>query len=580
MKKTIAFCLYAFVLLLVITGILLTRFIFVYDYNGFIEHLTQNLGKQDNWIPYFKTRLPIHSFSFIKKMVCVYDIVTVPIIVLLIYHSKKIITNGEKFLNKIYTSVKQILVSFKTLSTFEKYFFYTIIAFVFIKAVWYAFTLPIQYDEAWSYNYYESNSFWESFLLPGNNHKFFTVIAWFFNRLPFFNKVFLIRLPAAIGGVLLLTLFFNYVKKSFSTGIALIGFTWLAICAPVAIYMIIARSYIYVLLFSLLLIEVCFRIINNNTGKYHYAILFCIIILGYFTNPVFFFGHFILTLFIIFQLFQGRQYKTIKAVIYTNIIATVCLIVIYAADILGGHFHELASAAFKPEGSNYFITCLKYNGWYQLGWGIEPSKALFIFLPILTIAFILCFVKKVQPKKILLYAIVSIVWLPIYALLAHDDTSCRKTIYITLSFTFLLMFILDTAFHKYIHNKYLVAGICIIILLANSISLPNFNLFKWSTGMNESCEKISSILLSKNISSCYIFQNYYKPGMEFYCKENSRPIKLYMADSTSIDYSATAFTNATAESVLLDKEINTSIDKTKYYLLFEDQYVALYALKK
>ena len=167
-----------------------------------------------------------------------------------------------------------------------------------------------------------------------------------------------------------------------------------------------------------------------------------------------------------------------------------------------------------------------------------------------------------------------------YALLAHDDTSCRKTIYITLSFTFLLMFILDAAFHKYLYNKYLVSAISVTILLGNTISLPNFNLFKWSTEMNESCEKVSGILLNKNISSCYVFQNYYKPGIEFYYKENSRPIKLYMADSTSIDYSATAFTSAAAESVLLNKEINTSIDKNKYYLLFEDKYVALYTLKK
>jgi len=573
MKRTVFFCLLFFSFLLVIAASVSTSFFFSKEYNAIIVYFVKTLKKTDSWIPYFQTKFSPKAFSVTKKIIIGYDILVVAILSLAGFHLKKIVAIGVGFINGIIISVKNFLSFFTKLSTFEKWFFYSIVLFAFAKAIWYDATLLIQYDEAWSYNYYESNSFWESFLLPGNNHKLYTCIAWFFNLLPF-DKTFLIRLPVSIAGILLLAVFFRFVKRYFSTGIALIGFAWFASCVPVAVYMTIARSYIFVTLFSLLLLEIYLKILNTTSKRGNYVSLFLILIAGYFTNPVFFFAHMSISLYMCYKLLKAKEYVKIKAIIYLHITVLIAGLLMYIPDILGGHFNNMMTAAFKqPTADNYFVTCLKYNGWFQLG--IEENKAYLLFIVIISTAFVLYFINRLQPKILLEYALFSIVWLPFYALFAHDDTSIHKVIYITISVTFLLMFILSAGIGRYLIKNNILIIISLIIIIINSINMNKHGWFKWSAGEDAACKKISATLLSNHIADCYLLDAaYYKQGIQFYLKINSKQIPVYLSEDNSVDYSPTAFKNAA--SIVVNRDLDTSINKTIYNLQYQDSLVKFY----
>lgn len=94
-----------------------------------------------------------------------------------------------------------------------------------------------------------------------------------------------------------------------------------------------------------------------------------------------------------------------------------------------------------------------------------------VFLVIFITGFALCFIKYPSPKNLLIYAVLSIAWLPFYASIMHDDTSRHKTIFITISFTLILMFIVQAGSSKLMQNKYILTLTALFLIFCNTIHL-------------------------------------------------------------------------------------------------------------
>lgn len=578
MKLIIRLIFFCLLLLIIITCLWLTLLFYTKSYNDFIEWLAITLQKSNNWISFFKSRLSVKSFHRIKSLIIAFDAGAALIIGLGVYHFRKIEAACIEFCLFFSGIIKKRMQWFSALPAFERYFFYVVTIVAIVKALWYSAVMPLQYDEAWSYNYFISNELWQSFLLPSNNHKLFTFIAWWFNLLPF-DKVFLIRLPNAIAGAFLLVTFFHFAKKYFSSSVALSGFAWFATCVPVAVYMTIARSYIYVIFFSLLLLIIYFEAARTLNKKYHHLMIFLTItiVLGYFSNPTFFFGHFILSIYIFSRLLFQRQFKKLKPLFISNLAALPFLCLIYATDMLGGHFSGLLDTAYKDGvNQNYFLECIKLNAGFQTG--IENMYIIFVI--ILLAGFTLCFTKYPNPKSLLVYAVLSIAWLPIHASIVHDETSRHKTIFITISFTLILLFILQAGMNKLLHNKYALCGLGLLMIALNTINLNKHSWFKWSTAMDKSVKDVSSILMENNATVCYIKAFYYKPGIEFYHKVNFKKIKLYLPDANSVDYNEKIFIKKDPQFVLTDPAQPGMINRERYSLVFKDEIIALYKINK
>ena len=435
-KGTLLFILIA--ILLSLAG--LSFLIFAKQYDEFINWLLVAMHKDNAWKVFLQKRFSPLAFTALKWIVVIFDIAFFFLIMVFFKRYNKIENRILIFIDDVRQDISACINTIKYAGKTEKFLFAAIIGFAFIKTIYYDLTVPIKYDEAWTYNYFIHNGLWQSVAMPSNNHKLFTFTAWFFNLLPF-DKTFLIRLPCVLGGIVMLWVFYCYLRKKYTLPVALIGLTWLATCLPVAKHMFIARSYIFVILFSLLFIITCFRIFYSSPKKYLFVSAAIFIAAGYFSNPVFFFCHVSISIFLLVLLLWNKQTKKSVQFIYLNFAALILVAVMYAPDIIGGHFSALLEAAVKQNtAENYAITCIDYNASFQTG--IENSRWLFAI--IIVAGIVSTFKTKGFQKTILWYSVLSILWLPAYASFVHDDTALHKTIFITLSFTFILVAIISS----------------------------------------------------------------------------------------------------------------------------------------
>lgn len=546
------------------------------SYDGFIEWLVAALQKSDNWVPFFKSRFSVNIFQWVKPLIIVFDVGVLFFSGWNLYNYKKIEAAVLPCASFFWGKIKNGLHWFKGLPRFERSVFWIITLFAFGKALWYDIVFPLQYDEAWSYNYYISNDLWQSFLLPSNNHKLFTFVAWWFNLLPF-DKLFLIRLPNAFAGVFLFITFFYFTRKYFSSGVALLGLAWLATCVPVAGYMTSARSYIYVIFFSLLLLILYFESDRFSRTRYFLFPFTLTIVLGYFSNPTFFFCHFILSVYFFVRLLMLRRFNVMKCLFTGNLAALPFLGLLYTPDILGGHFSGLLDIAYKENNNhNNFFDSIRFNADFQTGF----ENQYIFFVVILLVGTGLLLTKFPKPRDLLFYAVLSIAWLPVYSLLVHDETSRHKTIYITISVTLVLMFIIQSLLNKYLGNKYLVVLVALIITGINTFNLNRHSWFTWSVPIDKSVEDVSRVLLDNHAGDCYVIPFYYKPGIEFYHKINTEKIRLYMAEANSVDHDETLFIKKYPEFILADQAQKDKIMKDKYRLIFSDEFIALYKYRR
>lgn len=553
---------------------LATIFLFETDYKSFIETLRITLQKEISWVPFLQSKLPESRYRLIKITVLIFDALAIAIVLFAIPWFTKIQVALDKICTDFKNGITRQLESLKKLARSEKILICLILLVAAIRSFWFIWNLPVQYDEAWIYNYFIGNGIKESFLLPSNNHKLYTFISWWFNLLPFDKKI-LIRLPNVVIGLITCLVSYLYLKKYFkSISIPLIGLAWFSSCVPVAQYMIVGKSYIYVLLFQILLIYFYQQILNVKS-KLLYFWLLTVTILGYFANPIFFFGHFSATVFFLLLTLIQKKYLLTKRIIFTNLCALFALGILYSVDILSGSFSELLKFAVtqKIDTENFFILCLDYNAQFITGF----STGLIPFCLIIISGMALCLVKHLQYKSLLVYSVSSIIWLPFYAAIVKDDTSVHKTIYITFSFLIVLLFLLRKTIARYCKTPARISVFLFFILTVNFYLLRNNSWFNWGFPIDNSVQTASNILLKEKAGSCYLSHYYYKPGLEFNFKTNHKKLKMFMGVPGSLDYSADTVNFNHADFIILSKDLKSeNINNSTYYRIFGDPFIIIY----
>ena len=75
-----------------------------------------------------------------------------------------------------------------------------------------------------------------------------------------------------------------------------------------------------------------------------------------------------------------------------------------------------------------------------------------------------------------------------------------------------------------------------------------------------------------NVTNCYLFKNYYKPGIEYYYRTSGKAIKIGMPDTNSVDYLKNDSSIYQIQCIVLDKELS-SLPIAGYHTVYEDQFV-------
>ena len=117
----------------------------------------------------------------------------------------------------------------------------------------------------------------------------------------------------------------------------------------------------------------------------------------------------------------------------------------------------------------------------------------------------------------------------------------------------------------------------IVIAYFNSVSAHRHRWFNWSVAYDKSAKKIAGLMADKNIKSCYLTVNYYKPHLEYYYKIRGMKLLVSLPDSISQDYRD--FKPGEEEMVIIRNNKPMSLSLPDYREFYKDETITAFIRK-
>ena len=203
----------------------------------------------------------------------------------------------------------------------DKIYLFFFLSLYLIYGVFHILYFPLFIDEALTFNGYASQNLITiiSNYEEPNNHIFFSLIAHFFNYLPF-PTLFNLRLPNLLIGLIASLLFYFTLRSKYNHKISIIPHLFFTFCYFFNFYSVFARGYMLIILATIICYFCIEKLVNHFNTKY--LLIYSITsIIGFYTIPVFLYvsSTFILYLFINFynkknQLFILFKYHILIAI--------------------------------------------------------------------------------------------------------------------------------------------------------------------------------------------------------------------------------------------------------------------------
>ncbi len=227
-----------------------------------------------------------------------------------------------KIADGIYTSFIENKKYLLDLGKINLLTFLSLILIQFIFCGYFLLSMPFNYDEFWSYLFFSGESYWAtlSFYPVPNNHIFFNLVSGTFIRLPF-NVEVMLRLPNLIASIITIYYFFKICKTCFSNTISLILIACIITCYPFTIYSFLARGYMFVCLFYVLLIYTSIKLFENYKNKKYRYLLILSLVLGLLSVPTFLYALLPVVLILFIYLFKQKRFSDIFLFIKDGIVS-------------------------------------------------------------------------------------------------------------------------------------------------------------------------------------------------------------------------------------------------------------------
>lgn len=506
------------------------QLLFRNDYPEFTFRIASMLQKPE-WEVFIQNRFSASSFYTARWIVALLMVLYLMAGYLLYRHHKSIVEKAESTFQYVWSILKSKRNEFLEMPAYARWTFLVLLAGVALKAFWYILVWPVQYDEAWTYNYFIGNSFWQSFLMPYNNHTFFTVTAWFFHWLPLDPQISM-RLPNFFGGLLLVIVFFFFIKRHISLPAALLATAWLATSCPVVFYMLYARGYLFVMLFTVIALWLQVLFIRNNRKKFFGAILFLSLALGYWSNPVFIYPHTAIGLTGIWLLLQKKYPSAFWKNFLVHVLAVIFVLILYLPILLTGHLQDILNAGTREVFTLHILwKSVEYNSWFVFGFR-EGYYVLFV----LAFLFVLSIMKYRQLPVLPVFVIASYLVILLFSVVQSQPIAGRMAIFFSVAVTIQLALILHHTQKKLTAVRPLFILLVTAIAAFNSIVAHRHHWLNWSVPYDKSAKKIAGILEENDISTCYLTINYYKPHLEYFYKIKGKKLRLSLKDTASQDF--------------------------------------------
>ena len=430
---------------------------------------------------------------------------------------------------------------------------------------------PFRYDEAFTlYSYVKSPLLFSiaNYSYP-NNHIFHNILVQVSTSF-FGDSLAAIRLPAFLSGILLLPLFYAFVRKLYNKNIGLISTSILACSVPMINYSVNARGYTLVCLLFMLLL--CFALKKNRT----YADKFWIILLsglGFYTVPVFLYPF---TIFLLWIFLKEGKIAINELVIYC--FGTVILsLVLYTPVFLYTGLDSLINNPYIVKYNIIEMPQFIFSKFFSLFQWFLNGYGLSIFVLCSLGLIVGAFLKNKKANLLLASSIISIAIL----MFAHRVVPPNRTLIFVL-LVLIPIVINGLLFWVKRERLYLIIGFFIVVVLSIYLNKDRYLLSKDKSIFEYDKIALEIIDILKTDDALYATLPVDYP-FQYYLEKYNSPVCFIHVNNGGFPSNLLEFNNV---YVMIDKRYNKSpheiykLMDLNYVLLKDYNYIELYKLIK
>jgi len=473
------------------------------------------------------------GFSQLKWMMLVACVPVLLILALYIKFEQHLVAGVIQFLSRIRLSGKGLFRGIVELPPLQLWVFCILSLAFLAKAYWYVFHWPMQYDEAWTFNHFIHAPWAVTAFAPHNNHIFYTIIVkCFYHALPFLRPIEAIRLPLPLFSLLSGVLIFHFVKKHWSSNMALLAYAIFLSTGPIVFYALYARAYSLGILFNLLTLYALVEFVKERT-KFYRVVFIVSAILSVYAIPSSI--YFLVPLFGVVLIAHIQNLNLLKSIVLSGFLILVGVCLLYAPQIITTKLAWLTEGVGGSSGQeNLYRKHAHELGNFLTGGG---SKGIFRYLLMVAGGITTIFLASKATRKLLIVAAVGFVSplliLAIQGQWIHTRVFSFVAIYSSIIVAMLLYKLLELA--------KLPKAIPIIALgwfIIFSYRAHKQSFFTWSNNWDQTTEEIFEILEQEEIMQVYNYFYYAKPALEYYSTEKNYPLQISMPQKASISFAA------------------------------------------
>lgn len=416
-------------------------------------------------------------------------------------------------------------IEFKNKSAKIAYSLFLII--LCVRFIYMNYYYPIQYDEAWNFNYFIKSKLYYT-LFAYNNYPLHNIFTWLFVSI-FGHSLLILRLTSFLAGMLCVNLIYKFIKINF-------GSDSLALCVSIVFsllpvntyYSLLSRGVELEILFALIVTFSLYKTISAPNTKHQWLLIGCINGLGTFSmlSHVYFIAFSVPPLLAL--LFLKNNHASLRGIILYILASGFVSILMISPILLGTGFELGISAA--TSGKSYLA--LHFAPFHSYSIFITGSQYLFYILLILNTSLLVIYFKsnKVFLPILNLSFLVSIFVIRFCTGIFPPERALSFLSIVPITTLFLMLLSIQR------NHRFIVTLAYCVYLVYATFSLDYIN---WSRMLDIRVKEVAQNLIKNNVTTIHNNQlqsNYFSPGLEYYYYLSNKNIHYTTSVKSSTRY--------------------------------------------
>jgi len=494
-----------------------TLFVWLNTHHVTCVIICQYLGKQHRLHEFEEQFLTLARFKLIRYGSSLLTLLYALISYLFILRISVWANEVNQFLTRLSETPKK---KYRLFTPTQRWIGLIMISIFFLIKTYHVYTVPISYDEAWTYLNFSSKSplITLSYYPAPNNHIFFTLLTNFSSILPL-PPVIALRLPNLLILPIAFIGFTFILREWFSGAMALIGSSLLIASYPIQLYSLQARGYLLYILLGAGAFYTIYKLIDKpiNTLKFYQWVFILIGVSGLYVMPSFLYVLFSCGVYSLLSLIINTEWMRLKVLVTTGVWILGGTLIVYAPIFLASGWQAVFNNPYVQRYSfsviaDKLIPHFIDTGTWLTGFISVYSYSIILLVILGVITF--CFIKPNHHRSLLLLCL-SFLLSPFVILLIHKAIPFERTwSYTVFPLITGICYILSQNRISYPFSSLIVLVLCFVILVMGTVLFNRS--YPESYARDYDAEYIASVALKQHAHSFYIEEDYYEVLLYYY----------------------------------------------------------------